>query len=442
MAFFHEYPYTDFSEINLDWILKQLKEYMTKTDATAKSQEELKEYVDDFLDSLDMPAEVAAKLEEMMTTGELQEIILEVLEDNYGNDNYYARLHGKTIVVVGDSLTRGSGSATGNTYWDLIASTYGATVYNYGVSGSKISAGGDNQYSHDMATRIDDIITAHPHPDYFIIEGGANDKNQNVPIGTVNSIGNGSFIGAIKNIIVKVQRYNQKHTQLLFRTTFHRYDTANNLGLYEIDYVNAMKLACSIFSIPCYDNYSDAGISLAANEYSSPQNTWADVGLVDGSTASYHFSAAAYEYMLPKLTAFLCNAYAGNPSKPQAVHANGTLANGFTYKGYKTLRDDGLLEEVITYSGTVTPNAATYGDIHATSILYFAIPEGWTLPRHEGIQVTVQSDSGIVLFAAAGEGVNVISGRILKVGSSAATNVTVFVHVLTPVNSAGIGELT
>lgn len=438
MLFFNKYPHDSAHELDLSWIITTVKEYVAQTDDLEEAMNDLQTYVQNFVDTVDIPEEVSSQIQDMITSGEMEQLILQTIEDNYGNDNYYARLHGKTIVVVGDSLTIGSGSALHHTYWDLIAEKYGATVLNYGISGSKISTGGDQASGNDMATRIDSIISNNPHVDIFVVEGGANDKNQNVPIGTVNSVGNASFMGAIKNIIVKLQRYYQKNTQILFRTTFHRYDTPNSIDLYEIDYVNAMKRACSIFSIPCYDNYSDAGISLADNEYASPQNTWADVGLVDSNTKSYHFSAGAYEYMLPKLTAFLCNAYASNPQKPQAVHAVGTLNNGFTYIGYKTIREDGMIEEVLTYSGTATFDAGAYGDLHYSTNMYFAIPSGFTIKQHEGVMCNVRASTGMVLFADTGEGVNVVSGRFLRLGSASSTTVTLEVHIVTPASTESV----
>jgi len=54
MGFFDKYPYTDFHELNLDWLLNEMKELETKVDnaiadITAQVIREVKQYVDDQL---------------------------------------------------------------------------------------------------------------------------------------------------------------------------------------------------------------------------------------------------------------------------------------------------------------------------------------------------------------------------------------------------------
>ena len=95
-------------------------------------------------------AEVAQVSERQDTTeaevNQIQESIAEL-------DDVYTRLKGKTIVVVGDSLTIGSGEALGHTWVEQIAERYNCTTYNYGVSGSKICSGGSGSLTTDMINR-------------------------------------------------------------------------------------------------------------------------------------------------------------------------------------------------------------------------------------------------------------------------------------------------
>lgn len=60
MAIFDTFPYTNFHELNLDWIIKMLRQYADTL-----------EYVQTF----DVTGEVSAKLEEMLADGELTNLL-------------------------------------------------------------------------------------------------------------------------------------------------------------------------------------------------------------------------------------------------------------------------------------------------------------------------------------------------------------------------------
>lgn len=65
---FRRYPYTNFHDINLDWIIKRVKDL---TNRVFKVETEL----DDFLDSVDITKDVSDKLNEMLENGDLYEIV-------------------------------------------------------------------------------------------------------------------------------------------------------------------------------------------------------------------------------------------------------------------------------------------------------------------------------------------------------------------------------
>lgn len=54
MGFFNEYPYTDFHEMNLDWIISKVKELDKKVGESL--EEYIKEYVDKHLDKFALNA--------------------------------------------------------------------------------------------------------------------------------------------------------------------------------------------------------------------------------------------------------------------------------------------------------------------------------------------------------------------------------------------------
>lgn len=68
-------PYTDFHELNLDWIVKVVKEYVAKTDVLEINYADLKAYVDDYFADLDIQTEIDNKLQEMYDGGELAVLI-------------------------------------------------------------------------------------------------------------------------------------------------------------------------------------------------------------------------------------------------------------------------------------------------------------------------------------------------------------------------------
>lgn len=72
-------PYTDIHEMNLDWIIAKVKEYISKYDVLEIDFNNLKEYVDGFIDNLDIQDAVNNKLDEMYESGQLTDLITQWL---------------------------------------------------------------------------------------------------------------------------------------------------------------------------------------------------------------------------------------------------------------------------------------------------------------------------------------------------------------------------
>lgn len=79
---YHNYPYTDFHELNLDWFLNKFKSLLSewekmKIDFSDIDQafKDLKEYVENYFDNLDVQEEINNKLDEMYESGELALIL-------------------------------------------------------------------------------------------------------------------------------------------------------------------------------------------------------------------------------------------------------------------------------------------------------------------------------------------------------------------------------
>lgn len=80
MAVYDNFPYTDFHELNLDWVITTVKNCVDLSGKTAEEMADLKSYVTNYFDNLDIQEEVNNKLEDMADSGELVNIIAQYLQ--------------------------------------------------------------------------------------------------------------------------------------------------------------------------------------------------------------------------------------------------------------------------------------------------------------------------------------------------------------------------
>lgn len=80
--FRHDYPYTDFHELNIDWLLKEWEKFLEEYQSTFTKVEELdqavkdfKEYLENYFDNLDVQEEINNKLDEMEEDGSLETLL-------------------------------------------------------------------------------------------------------------------------------------------------------------------------------------------------------------------------------------------------------------------------------------------------------------------------------------------------------------------------------
>lgn len=103
MGFFNNFPYSNFHELNLDWIIGEIKntvktvyEYGKKVDDNSNKVAELEKYVMDYFNNLNVSEEVSKKLDEMQKDGSLAAIISEIMTG-------YVNV--KTFGAVGDGVS-------------------------------------------------------------------------------------------------------------------------------------------------------------------------------------------------------------------------------------------------------------------------------------------------------------------------------------------------
>lgn len=191
-------------------------------------------------------------------------------------------LYQKKLLGVGDSLMRGNTLPVSMSWFNLSAGRYDMEFHNAAVNGQSVA---------QMSEAIDSVLAAFPQPDYFMLNGGANDLRLSVDLAT--------FREAIINIITKV-RANNPRVKILALTNWERSGYTNDLGLIESDYVEAMLEVCEALNVVCLNNYADS-----LNMKDAATQSWADEGVVSGGEPNLHFSEAANIHLMPRICAAL-----------------------------------------------------------------------------------------------------------------------------------------
>lgn len=90
MAYNYEYPYVDANQANADWLINEMKrlaEEWVKVQGEWNTEQEafenLKKYINEYFDNLDVQDEINNKLEEMHQNGELAAIIIPTIIKSY-----------------------------------------------------------------------------------------------------------------------------------------------------------------------------------------------------------------------------------------------------------------------------------------------------------------------------------------------------------------------
>lgn len=285
--------------------------------------------------------------------------------------DFYSRLSGKKVVIVGDSLTAGHWQADDVPWIELLRDKYDMNIVNASISSSPISTGANQHSDLAIVDRAIAVATANTDADIFIIEGGANDFNYSTPISSVYDTVKTTYCGAI-NVIINRVRAIIPGVKLLFMTTYHRYDNVNSINLKEMDYVNAMIACCTKKSVPCFNNWSNCGISLI----DSDGMTWADAGFVATGVRNHHFSKQAYEYLADIYAPFIANGYISN-SKADIVLSNILLAGSVTNFN-PTYISGTLTSSAKLLRFTIPVNKFIYASNVTFNTLFLTVREGGT----------------------------------------------------------------
>lgn len=174
----------------------------------------------------------------------------------------YENLKGLTVYAIGDSYFAGEGLSPTKEVWPALMSIkYAQTFVNYGKGGSTVS-----DYittNNPMCQRISAMKSG--NPDIVLFEGGANDWNHSVPLGTVGSKDTKTFCGAVASCIE--QLHAKYPNALIVCISNWEYEQKKN-GVETTAFAKAMVDVASQYSYTLQINASDTNVipAYVANE--------------------------------------------------------------------------------------------------------------------------------------------------------------------------------
>lgn len=154
---------------------------------------------------------------------------------NQDTDEYYADvLKGLTINALGDSYFNYSKMDKSQVWLSLLANKYNIKMNNYGIGGSTVSK---VPSKNPMCERYSSM--SNNNADIILLEGGRNDFNNNVKIGTNDSHDTTTFCGAL-NVIIEGLKEKYPNAMIVCISNWN-FPGSNDLDLNYANYANAME---------------------------------------------------------------------------------------------------------------------------------------------------------------------------------------------------------
>lgn len=207
-----------------------------------------------------------------------------------------SKLFNKKVGMLGDSYVKGNKTDENLTAYNIASLKLGASYINYGINGNTIASYdgyAENQVPMSIRfTDMDDTL------DIIGFEGGRNDYNHNIPIGTDSDTDTTTFKGAL-NVLCEglIKKYLGKK---LFGVPCWAVNTsANSAGATQLDYLNAfVHIVHDVWGIEVLDSRS-VGVYMNSPEFLAKYTE-------DGNSIS-HLNAEGHAMFANQVKAFLNN---------------------------------------------------------------------------------------------------------------------------------------
>ena len=213
-------------------------------------------------------------------------------------------LKGKTIIGLGDSLMYGYRLERDQPWIALLGEKHRMDWHNYGKNGRPAASAaekGDKVIWKLLRTEI--TAEKHPHVDYFVLQGGANDRRFDTPPGDVTDNLSDhddivpaeipTFSGAI-NYMINTVKSRWPGAKLLLLTNYKRRSELSPSGISDEDYVNAMLAVAKYRGVPVLDCYHDIGLDIR-----DPAEAGTETDFAWAEANERHLSPAAYRWLTP-----------------------------------------------------------------------------------------------------------------------------------------------
>ena len=205
-----------------------------------------------------------------------------------------SKLFNKNFAMLGDSYVKGNKTDENLIAYNIASLKLGASYTNYGINGNTIASCdgyADNQVPMSIRyADMDDTL------DIIGFEGGRNDYNHNIPIGTDNDTDTTTFKGAL-NVLCEglIKKYLGKK---LFGVPCWSVNTsANTAGATQLDYLNAfVHIVHDVWGIEVLDSRS-VGVYMNSPEFLAKYTE-------DGNSIS-HLNADGHAMFANKVEDFL-----------------------------------------------------------------------------------------------------------------------------------------